>query len=48
MHFKSCIWAAFAAAGLAAAGGLPQPGADGKYTLTAPGIRAKVCSHYLY
>jgi len=45
MHFRYCIWVAVAA--IVTAADLPPPGPDGKYTLTAPGIRAKVCVHVL-
>jgi len=39
MQFRLCTWAAVVAVASAA---LPPPDADGKYTLTAPGIRAQV------
>ena len=43
MHFRYCILAAVVA--VVSAVDLPPPGSDGKYTLTAPGIRAKVYVH---
>ena len=44
MLFRYYIWAAVAA--VVSTADLPPPGADGKYTLTAPGIRAKVGRHF--
>lgn len=45
MRLEILTLGAFAAVAAAVAKpGLPKPDKDGRYTISAPGIRAKVCS----